>query len=153
MPRWFAIVLLSLLTIACASPTPTPTPSPSPAADLPTLALEANISGIPGGNEPVATVQSHTPTGSVPIGVQQSFTLGHCGLGSPIDLDGALWDPVAGDDGSGGPLTEDQIGELINSTAVVLVLIDHETALFATPLGARILLTRHDGPRAYLLCA
>lgn len=153
MSRGFAIVLFSLLTIACASPTPTPAPSASPAPDLPTLPLEASISGIPGDNEPVATVQSHTPPGSVPIGADQSFTLGHCGLGSPIDLDGALWDPVAGDDGFGGPLTEDQIGELINSTPVVLVLIDHETALFATPLGARILLTRHDGPRAYRLCA
>ena len=152
MSRGLAIVLFSLLTITCASPTPTPTPSPSPAPDLPTLALEANISGIPSDNEPVATVQSHTPPGSVPIGVQQSFILGHCGLGSPIDLDGALWDPVAGDDGSGGSLTEDQVGELINSTPVVLVLIDHETALFVTPLGARIVLKRHDGPRAYRLC-
>lgn len=146
MRALYLVALLALAGVGCGSPAPTP------AADLPTLALEANISGIPDGNEPVATVQSHTPPGSVPIGVQQSFTLGHCGLGSPIDLDGALWDPVAGDDGSGGPLAEDQIGELINSTAVVLVLIDHETALFATPLGARILLTRHDGPRAYRLC-
>ena len=78
--------------------------------------------------------------------------LGHCGLISPVDIDGSLWDPVAGDDGNGGPLTEDQEGDLINATRVLLVLIDNDTMLMATPNGARVLLSRHDGPRAYLLC-
>ena len=42
------------------------------------------------------------------MGFEQTYTLEHCGLISPIDVDGSLWDPVFGDDGHGGPLTEDQ---------------------------------------------
>lgn len=78
--------------------------------------------------------------------------LGHCGLISPIDMDGSLWDPIGGHDGAGGPLTEDQLGELINATPVVVVLTDPNTAVLQTPLGAVITLTRHDGPRDYFLC-
>jgi hypothetical protein len=97
-------------------------------------------------------VEPHTPADSVPIGEEQVFNLGHCGLGSPIDVDGSLWDPVAGDDGSGGSLTDDQVGDLINGTPVVFVLVDHDTMLMSSEHGARILLTRHDGPRDYFLC-
>jgi hypothetical protein len=97
-------------------------------------------------------VEPITPAGSVPIGSPQNFQLGHCGLGSPIDFDGSLWDPVAGDDGAQGPLTQDQMGELINATAVVLTLADATRAQMVTPLGARILLERHLGPRPYHLC-
>jgi hypothetical protein len=86
------------------------------------------------------------------MGEEQNYTLGHCGLISSIDIDGSLWDPVAGDDGFGGPLTDAQLGELINSTPVVLVLLDPDAILFVTPLGARILMTRHDGPRDYAYC-
>jgi hypothetical protein len=97
-------------------------------------------------------VEPSTPAGSLPIGEEQNYELGHCGLISSIDIDGSLWDPVAGDNGFGGPLADPQLGELINPTAVVLVLVDHDTILFVTPLGARILMTRHDGPRAYSYC-
>jgi hypothetical protein len=69
-----------------------------------------------------------------------------------IDIDGSLWDPVAGDDGFGGPLADPQLGELVNSTPVVIVLVDQDTMLVVTPLGARILMTRHDGPRDYAYC-
>lgn len=86
------------------------------------------------------------------MGEPQSFEIGHCGLGSPIDFDGSLWDPTFGDDGSGGPLTNDQQGELINATQVELTIIDPVTALLVTPAGARVLLVRHDGARPYALC-
>lgn len=97
-------------------------------------------------------VQPETPPGSVPIGAPQNFQLGHCGLSSPIDFDGSLWDPTLGDSGAGVALTQDQHGELINSTTVVLALIDATRAVLVTPSGARILLVRHAGPRPYHLC-
>ena len=86
------------------------------------------------------------------LGVARNFVLGHCGLMSPIDFDGALWDPIAGHDGNGGPLTEAQLGELINATPTVVELRDPDTVELRTPNGAVITLVRHDGPRAYFLC-
>jgi hypothetical protein len=81
-----------------------------------------------------------------------NLPLGHCGLGSPIDFDGGLWDPIAGDNGFGGALTEQQLGELANSTTVVVTLLDPNRAVLVTPRGAVVTLQRHPGPRAYLLC-
>jgi hypothetical protein len=165
MTRLAVLALMTLIVLACgstpsATPTPIPTspptstPIPTPPDDLPKLTLPGTISGIPGPDDDfTATLEPHTPADSVAVGEDQVFTLGHCGLGSPIDIDGGMWDPIAGDDGLGGPLTEDQVGDLINATPVVLVLVDHDTMLMATQHGARILLTRHDGPRAYFLCA
>lgn len=140
---------MALLALACVSETPTPLPT---APDVATLPLQAGISGIPKPGAPTATVDSRTPPDTVQVAVEQSFQLGHCGLASPIDFDGSLWDPTFGDDGSGGPLTDPQIGELINQTATVLVLVDTQTAQLVTPLGARIVLLRHNGARAYGLC-
>ena len=166
MKRWSVLALLTVMLIACGSPAPsaTPTPTltppaspaatPTAAADLPSSPLQGTTSGIPGpDDEFTASLAPHTPAGSVPVGEEQLFTLGHCGLGSPIDVDGSLWNPIAGDDGSGGSLTDDQVGDLINATPVELVLVDHDTMLMSSQHGARILLTRHDGPRDYFLCA
>jgi len=147
--RVFVVVFLVTALSGCGSP---PAPTSTPVPDLATLPLPANIAGIPGPGAPSAMLEPHTPAGSVEIGVEQSFALGHCGLGSPIDFDGSLWDPSFGDDGSGGPLTEGQVGELSNQTATILVLVDSQTAELITPLGARIVLKRHAGPRAYYLC-
>jgi len=159
----FAVALtLALTMVACAAPT-TPTHAPtlesaSPTAvatsnpALPTLPLPAGYSGIPGPGAPTAMMEAHTPAGSVPLGEPQSLEIGHCGLGSPIDFDGSLWDPTAGDDGSGGPLTTEQQGELINATQVELKIVDPDTAVLVTPAGARVLLVRHDGARPYALC-
>ncbi|HYI23606.1 MAG TPA: hypothetical protein VEX62_13335 [Candidatus Limnocylindrales bacterium] len=167
MKRNLAVVALVALLVGCGSTTtptpgptvnqaptssPTPIPSPTTNPDLPSLALPAGYSGIPGPGAPTATIEAHTPAGSVPVGEPQSFEIGHCGLGSPIDFDGSLWDPTFGDDGSGGPLTNDQQGELINATQVELTIIDPVTALLVTPAGARVLLVRHDGARPYALC-
>lgn len=86
------------------------------------------------------------------VGVARNFPLGHCGLGTPIDIDGSLWDPVSGQKADGGPLTDDHIGELINSTPTTIVLTDANKMQMTTPLGAVIVLARHDGPRSYFLC-
>ncbi len=132
-------------TIAVPSPMPTPTPAPLP--------LPQNVSGIPEpGNPNTAVVAPHTPRGELELGIARNFTLGHCGLMSPIDIDGSLWDPMSGHNGAGGPLTEGQTGELINATPTVVVLTDPNWIELRTPLGAVLVLTRHDGPRAYFLC-
>ncbi len=147
--RLTLVALLVAFLLGCASP---PAPTATPVPNLATLPVPAGISGIPRPGTPSATLIAHTPAGTIEIGVEQTLALGHCGLGSPIDFDGSLWDPTFADNGSGGPLTDDQIGELINQTAVVLVLVDGLTAQIVTPRGARILLKRHDRARPYGLC-
>jgi len=107
---------------------------------------------MPGPSDPTAEITPQTPPGELEVGIARDLTLGHCGLISPIDMDGSLWDPIGGHDGSGGGLTEDQLGELINATPVVVVLIDSDTAVLRTPLSAVITVARHDGPRPYGLC-
>jgi hypothetical protein len=150
------IALLLLVIVGCVSqPTvtdPSPTAGQTQGVELATLPLAPNVAGIPADDIPTASVEPHTPAGSVEVGQPQTFTLGHCGLISPIDMDGSLWVPTFGDDGAGGPLTAEHEGELINATPVELVLIDADTAQVVTPAGARIVLVRHDGPRDYALC-
>jgi hypothetical protein len=170
--RSTGLALVAMLLIGCASATPAPTSTPQPtpqptlqptAAPTPaptaaatvgreSLPLPAAVSGIPGSDQPTVSLGPETPAGSVPVGEEQVFQLGHCGLGSPIDFDGSLWNPIAGDDGAGGPLTADQIGELINATTVSLLLTEPDVALIRTPLGAIITLERLPGERAYALC-
>ena len=93
-----------------------------------------------------------TSRGGLMPGVAYPYSLGHCGLGSPFDLDGSLWDPVTGHDGSGGPLTEAHEGELINATAGTVTLVTSDVAEFRTPSGAIVTLVRLPGERAYPLC-
>ncbi len=38
--------------------------------------------------------RARAASGEAPKGVPFPFSLGHCGLGSPIDFDGSLWVPV-----------------------------------------------------------
>ena len=149
MARFLLVaVLVAALPLGCGEPAPSADSTP----DLATLPLPPGVSGIPEAGTPTAAVEPHTPAGTVPLGVPQQLQLGHCGLYSPLDFDGSLWDAAYGDDGSGGPLSEAQLGELINETTVELVLVDSETAQLVTPRGARILLVRHEGSRAYALC-
>jgi len=133
-----------------AAPTSSRVHTATPAPAL--LPLPAGVAGIPRPGMPTALIQPRTQRGIVPVGVLQPFELGHCGLVSPIDFDGSLWDPVAGDDGSGGPLTDEHQGELFNATRVTLTLIESDVMRLETPRGAVLALVRHAGARPYSLC-
>jgi hypothetical protein len=145
--------LLIVVTAGCSGtsqPRPTPTASPSPRALLP---LDPGISGIPAESDHSVLLEPQSVAGTTPHGEPRDFQLQHCGLFSPIDIDGSLWDPIAGHNGMGGPLTEEQRTELVNSTPVTLTITAPDTIELVTPRGAVITLARHDGPRRYLLCA
>lgn len=146
------LVLLGAL-VGCESaiqPSPSASQVPTP---RPLRPLPGELDGIPNPGDTTALVQPQTRRGTVPLGIPQRFALAHCGLFSPIDFDGSLWDPVGGDDGFGGPLTDDQQGELVNATSGTLTLIQPNLAQFVTPLGAVVTLSRHNGGRLYHLCA
>lgn len=80
------------------------------------------------------------------------FSLGHCGLLSPVDVDGSFWDPIAGVGPTGQPLDLRTDGEMINATAGVIVVIDDE-ARFRTDTGSVIRFARHDGEKEFPGCA
>jgi hypothetical protein len=107
---------------------------------------------LPEPGDPSIELRPQSPGGELELGVERNFVLGHCGLASPVDLDGSLWDPIGGDNGVGGELNEGQRGELINATPTVVMLIEEDRLEMLTPLGAVITLARHDGPRGYFGC-
>jgi hypothetical protein len=143
------LLLIAVLIAGCGGvdiPSPSPAPQPSFAV-LPDI-----VAGIPAPGEPSAVVGPDSRRGGWAIGAAQELTLGHCGLASPLDFDGSLWDPVGGHNGSGGQLTEAQVGDLINSSRVSIRLVDPDTALLVTRNGAVVLIERHQGPRPIRLC-
>jgi len=80
------------------------------------------------------------------------FSLGHCGLHSPVDLDGSFWDPLDGVGPNGQPLALETDSEMINATAGVIVVIEDE-ARFRTESGSVIRFARHDGEKEFPGCA
>jgi hypothetical protein len=85
-------------------------------------------------------------------GERRDYMLGHCGLISPVDIDGSLWDPVGYRTSDGNPMPEQFQGELINATPIVVTLASADTLEMHMPSGVTIVLERHDGPRDYFLC-
>ena len=73
------------------------------------------------------------------------FALGHCGIGSPIDLDGSFWDPAG--------RIDFQADEAINAADGTLVLTSQDTAHFSTANGFEIDLVRHPGSKYFPGCA
>jgi hypothetical protein len=73
-----------------------------------------------------------------------AFTLGHCGIFSGIDLDGAWWDPV-------GPIDTDS-GDAINATAGAVTVLDPTHALFTAPSGFAVQLERRAGSKFLPMC-
>ena len=73
------------------------------------------------------------------------FTIGHCGLSSPIDVDGSMWDPFGAIDGT-HPAA-------INAAAGQFTLVGETTARFETDSGFAVHLLRRDGPKAFRFCA
>jgi hypothetical protein len=73
------------------------------------------------------------------------FTLGHCGLLSPIDVDGSLWDPIGQIDGDAA--------EAINVSAGSILLLAPRAARFVADPTFSADLVRRDGRKSYRLCA
>ncbi len=83
--------------------------------------------------------------------VSYRFSLGHCGLLSPVDVDGSFWDTLDGTTAAGRPLDLEHDTEMINQTAGVIAVIGNE-ARFRTESGAVVRFNRHDGDREFPGC-
>ena len=83
--------------------------------------------------------------------VAYRFSLGHCGLLSPVDVDGSFWDPIDGVTPNGQPLDLENDGEMINQTAGVFAVIGDE-ARFRTEMGSLVHFVRHEGEKEFPGC-
>lgn len=136
-----------------ASPTPSlPAASFAPASPAPAyLPLPAQFQ-VPADADTVSVGPESAP-GTLTVGTAVAFTLGHCGLYSPVDLDGSLWQPLGGHDAAGGAIDSDaEIGELINETRGELVLLTPDTAEFRSFSGVVVGFARAPGELDYGLC-
>jgi hypothetical protein len=143
---------------ACSAPPGQPTPSSSAgvfafgdasaAAELP-----AAPPGDPDDMRPGANGGVIFPPTSVRLehGVPYRFNLGHCGLQSPVDLDGSFWDPVDLVGVGGQPIDPDTDPEMINATGGVVIVIADE-AFFRTESGSVVTFIRHDGEKDFPPC-
>jgi hypothetical protein len=142
-----AIAMLAVLLAACNAPAAT---GPMPSTAMPSVhPLREDILGLAGGD---FQVHPTSAPGREP-GVIFPLSLGHCGLGSPVDVDGSLWAPIGANDARGGPIdTPEEAGELVNATSGEAVIVGANRMDFRTPSGIVVVFTRHDGPRGYPGC-
>jgi hypothetical protein len=132
---------------AIPSQTASPTPGPSVAA-LPTLfPLPSDF--VASGTIAIAPKTAHTAE----VGTAYPYELQHCGLFSPIDFDGTVWDIVGAQNGKGGQATEDQLNSLVNALSGTMTLLGPDTAVFKAKSGVIVGLKRHTGPKRYMGCA
>lgn len=151
-PRLALAVLCALALVACGDPASTMEApafegiSTDDARHLP--AGGAFAEGRPG--DAGGTI--FTPV-SAPIepATAYRFDLGHCGLLSPIDVDGSFWDPVDGLTARGGRLDLAADPEMINVTSGFFVVIGDE-ARFRTVTGSVVRLERHAGEKEFPGC-
>lgn len=84
-------------------------------------------------------------------GASYRLSLGQCGLLSPVDVDGAFWDPIDAVDTAGVVVDLRTDAEMINQTAGVIIVIGDE-ALFRTEGGTTVRFDRHAGEKAFPGC-
>lgn len=84
-------------------------------------------------------------------GVAYRFSLGHCGLLSPVDVDGSFWEATQGFDVDGRPIDLSGDAEMINATSGVLAVVGDEMR-FRTESGAVVHFARLFGPKEFGAC-
>ena len=84
----------------------------------------------------VSAVGPMRPVSGPALGAIVALTLGHCGLDSPIDVDGSFWDPV-------GEIPADDA--LLGDAAGQFRRLGPTSAEFVTARGARVALQLHVG--------
>ena len=82
-----------------------------------------------------------SPRGAV-VGVAYGYDMPHCGIASPIDVDGSYWDPL---------VRPPDPTEFDMQTGTFRLVSPNE-AVFTTQDGRRLELIRHSGPKEFGLC-
>ena len=141
---WLTVLgIAAALAIACQAVNPAPSRSPVPWGDfVPTPAPGAIASQpiVARGSDTI-TLLPISPTGAA-IGVDYYYETPHCGILSPIDVDGSFWDAVG--TGSSSVTFDGLPGKFrLDST---------NEATFTASDGAVVHLTRHAGAKEFHYC-
>lgn len=129
-------------------PAPSGAPTADPFAGIPPLPADLLL---PEGD---FTVRPESVRG-LAMNTIVEYDLGHCGLYSPVDLDGSLWEPVAGTDGDRRPIdTDEEVGQLINGTPGQAILVTAERLDWRSTQGTPVVVVfrRIPGERSYPGC-
>ena len=152
MTSRIVVALLALGAAACAAEAPDAVADPFEgisAADP--LELPPAVDANEGREGPEGGVIFGPVSMPIRDGVAYRFTLGHCGLQSPVDIDGSFWNAIDGLTRAGDRLDLDVDGEMINATSGVIVVIGDELR-FRTESGSVVRFGRHDGEKEFQMC-
>ncbi|MES2210785.1 MAG: hypothetical protein V4515_11465 [Chloroflexota bacterium] len=133
--------IVALIVGGCAFSTSPPTvawanrvPTPGPEAIANQPVIERGIGTV--------TLAPISPRGAV-LGVDYAYDMPHCGIRSPIDVDGSFWDAVGV-----APNSVD-----FDGSSGTFRLTDATTAIFTqASTGRQLQLLRHDGPKVFPTC-
>lgn len=141
--RWVLATVLVAAGAGCST-TIYPTPAPVvwginvPEPDASAIAAQPVVSR----REGHLTLLPISPTGAV-VGTDYGYAMPHCGIHSPIDVDGSFWDPV---NIPADPVQFDGSPGTFRLTAP-------NTATFTDTSGRVLHLVRHLGAKEYGYCA
>ena len=145
--RWVIRLLVApliSLVVACSS-VPAPTQDPARVAwgaRVPEPAPEAVAAQVVVARGPNSiTLMPISPTGAA-IGIPYAYDMPHCGINSPIDVDGSFWDAAG--------IPPDAVE--FDGTQGSFRLLTRDTALFSRNDGRVLQLVRHVGPKAFPYC-
>lgn len=141
--RLAGALVLAMFVVGCAefgrlTPAPVvwgdsvPEAAPEAIAAQPVVARTSNS----------ITLLPISPTGAV-IGTDYAYALPHCGIRSPIDVDGSFWDAV---DLPPDPVQFDGLPGTFRLTSP-------NNATFTAPDGSVLHLARHGGAKQFGFCA
>jgi hypothetical protein len=150
--RQLRVALLAAVTAlaaACQSTVPVPSSAPATSAPVtwgemvpaPAADILANRPVVTSGPSSV-TFLPISPTGAQ-IGIVYGYNMPHCGINSPIDVDGSFWDAV--DEPSDSVEFDGQQGTFRLDT--------NDRATFVATNGKELRLARHSGAKEFRLCS
>lgn len=108
-----------------------PTAAPAAIANQPVVARGSSS----------ITLMPISPSGAT-IGVAYRYDMPHCGINSPIDVDGSFWDAIG--------IASDSVD--FDGQPGTFRLVSANTAEFNRAGGQVLLLVRHEGPKEFRFC-
>ena len=128
----FALLVAGCSPLAVTSPvvwgSQVPTPDPSAAADQSVVARGPDS----------ITLSPISPSGAN-IGVSYGYTMPHCGIGSPIDVDDSYWDAIG--------ISQDSVD--FDGQRGTFRLVTANAAQFTRSDGQVLNLVRHEGSKEF----
>jgi len=136
-----SLAIAAFLIAACQATNETPAPvvwsDRVPTAGPSAIAAQPVVARSPGS----VTILPISPTGAA-IGVPYGYEMPHCGIQSPIDVDGSFWDPV-------DPPSDRVAFDGVDGS---FELVTAREATFRASSGGVLHLTRHVGARSFGPC-